>query len=102
MSSIVFIAVIFQMLASRTRRVEKEVHLRTNELNKLKNELEEKNLSLHELIEMKNELLGMASHDLRNPLASIRGYSGFLLKKGDALSEETRTDFLKIIKRYFI
>ena len=94
---IVFIAVIFQILASRTRRVENEVHLRTNELNKLKNELEEKNLSLHELIEMKNELLGMASHDLRNPLASIRGYSGFLLKKGDALSEDTRTDFLKII-----
>ena len=94
---IVFIAVIFQILSSRARRIENEVHLRTDELKNLKNELEEKNLSLHELIKVKNELLGMASHDLRNPLTSIQGYSGFLLKKGATLKEDTRTDFLKII-----
>ena len=34
---IVFIAVIFQILSSRARRIENEVHLRTNELKKLKN-----------------------------------------------------------------
>ena len=39
----------------------------------------------------------MASHDLRNPLTSIKGYSEFLLKKGATLKEGTRTDFLKII-----
>ena len=94
---IVFIAVIFQILSSRARRIENEVRLRTDELKKLKSELEEKNLSLHELIKVKNELLGMASHDLRNPLTSIKGYSGFLLKKGATLKEDTRTDFLKII-----
>ena len=93
----VFIAGIFQIVTSRTRHVENEVNLRTKELNKLKNQLAEKNLSLQELIKMKNELLGMTSHDLRNPLTSIQGYSGFLLKKGSALSEETRTEFLKII-----
>ena len=94
---IVFIAVIFQILSSRARRIENEVRLKTYELKKLKSELEEKNLSLHELIKVKNELLGMASHDLRNPLTSIKGYSGFLLKKGATLKEDTRTDFLKII-----
>lgn len=94
---IVFIAVIFQILSSRARRIENEVRLKTDELKKLKSELEEKNLSLHELIKVKNELLGMASHDLRNPLTSIQGYSGFLLKKGATLREDTRTDFLKII-----
>ena len=94
---IVFIAVIFQILSSRTRRIENEVLLQTDELKKLKSELEEKNLSLHELIKVKNELLGIASHDLRNPLTSIQGYSGFLLKKGTTLREDTRTDFLKII-----
>ena len=94
---IVFIAVIFQILSSRARRIENEVRLQTDELKKLKSELEEKNLSLHELIKVKNELLGMASHDLRNPLTSIQGYSGFLLKKGATLKEDTRTDFLKII-----
>ena len=94
---IVFIAVIFQILSSRARRIESEVRLRTEELKNLKNELEKKNLTLHELIKVKNELLGMASHDLRNPLTSIKGYSEFLLKKGTTLKEETRTDFLKII-----
>ena len=94
---IVFLAVIFQILSSRARRIESEVRLQTEELTKLKSALEEKNLSLHELIKIKNELLGMASHDLRNPLTSIQGYSGFLLKKGATLREDTRTDFLKII-----
>ena len=94
---IVFIAVIFQILSSRARRIESEVRLRTDELKNLKNELEQKNLALHELIKVKNELLGMASHDLRNPLTSIKGYSEFLLKKGATLKEDTRTDFLKII-----
>jgi len=94
---IVFIAVIFQILSSRARRIESEVRLRTDELKNLKNELEQKNLALLELIKVKNELLGMASHDLRNPLTSIKGYSEFLLKKGATLKEDTRTDFLKII-----
>ena len=94
---IVFIAVIFQILSSRASRIESEVRLRTYELKNLKNELEQKNLTLHELIKVKNELLGMASHDLRNPLTSIKGYSEFLLKKGATLKEDTRTDFLKII-----
>jgi len=94
---IIFIAVIFQILSSRARRIESEVRLRTDELKNLKNELEQKNLTLHELIKVKNELLGMASHDLRNPLTSIKGYSEFLLKKGATLNEGTRTDFLKII-----
>ena len=94
---IVFIAVIFQILSSQARHIQNEVRLQTGELKKLKRELEEKNLSLHELIKVKNELLGMASHDLRNPLTSIQGYSSFLLKKGATLREDTRTDFLKII-----
>ena len=94
---IVFFAVIFQILSSRARRIENEVNTRTNELKTIKNVLEEKNLSLHELIKVKNELMGIASHDIRNPLTSIKGYSGFLLKKGSLLNEETRNNFLKII-----
>ena len=39
----------------------------------------------------------MASHDLRNPLTSIQGYSKFLLSKGDQLKEGARKEFLEII-----
>ena len=33
---------------------------------------------LYDLNQLKNKFLGMAAHDLRNPLASIRGFSEFL------------------------
>lgn len=50
---------------------------------------------LKRLDELKNRLLGMAAHDLRNPLTSIRGFSEILLDEG--LDEATRKEFLGII-----
>lgn len=50
---------------------------------------------LKKLDELKNKLLGMAAHDLRNPLASIRGFSEILLE--DSVDEETRKEFLGVI-----
>ena len=41
-------------------------------------ELAERNRELEKLLEAKNALLGMAAHDLRNPLAVIMGYSKLL------------------------
>ena len=50
------------------------------------------------LNDLKNKFLGIASHDLRNPLASIRGYSKYLLEKGTQVKEDTREEFLVTIK----
>ncbi|MBF0634325.1 MAG: HAMP domain-containing histidine kinase [Nitrospinae bacterium] len=50
---------------------------------------------LKKLDELKNKLLGMAAHDLRNPLASIRGFSEILLE--DSVDAETRKEFLGVI-----
>ena len=86
-----FLAIIFEMMASRTRIVESEVQMRTEELTQA-------NQKLVELNELKNKFLGIASHDLRNPLASIRGYSKFLLDKGTQIKEDTRQEFLTTIK----
>ena len=86
-----FLAIIFEMMASRTRIVESEVQMRTEELTQA-------NQKLVELHELKNKFLGIASHDLRNPLASIRGYSKFLLDKGRQVKEDTRQEFLTTIK----
>ncbi|MDH4182821.1 MAG: HAMP domain-containing histidine kinase [Nitrospinota bacterium] len=52
---------------------------------------------LAELNQMKNKFLGMAAHDLRNPLASIRGFAE-LLQEG-ALDEEAKKEFLEIIRQ---
>lgn len=90
-SGALFLSIIFEIMASRTRVVENEVQVRTEELTRA-------NQKLVELNDLKNKFLGIASHDLRNPLASIRGYSKFLLDKGTEVKEETRKEFLTTIK----
>lgn len=50
---------------------------------------------LKKLDEIKNKLLGMAAHDLRNPLRSIHGFSEILLEGG--LDEAARKEFLGVI-----
>ena len=45
---------------------------------------------------LRRELVANVSHDLRSPLASIRGYLETVLMKGDELTPEQRTRFLDI------
>jgi two-component system, sensor histidine kinase and response regulator len=61
--------------------------------------LESKNKKLAELNDLKNKFLGMASHDLRNPIAAIQGFSDLLLDHGKTLPEETKTEFLQSIQK---
>jgi signal transduction histidine kinase len=49
-----------------------------NDLANAQRELSEKSRDLERLNEEKNRLLGMAAHDLRNPLSVILGYASFL------------------------
>lgn len=51
------------------------------ELRDSKQLLEEKNAALVQLNQEKNEFLGIAAHDLKNPLAGIRGYA-HIIKTG--------------------
>jgi PAS domain S-box-containing protein len=61
-------------------------------------EVEQKNAELAKLVEFKNLMLGMAAHDLRNPLAVVSAASSFLLDDaGKALSEAKKTDFIRRI-----
>jgi len=54
-------------------------------------ELQEKNCKLEELSELKNEFLGIAAHDLRNPVAKISLFSDFLLNQQSTdLTEKQR------------
>jgi signal transduction histidine kinase len=70
-----------------------------NELAAAQRELAKKNAELERLNEQKNQWLGIAAHDLRNPLEVILHYSRFLLEDlGDRL-DPRHVEFINRIER---
>lgn len=67
-----------------------------NELAAAQREMVQKNAELERLNQQKNLFLGMASHDLRNPLGAISEYSESLLEEL-ALTPEQRS-YLEVIR----
>lgn len=61
-----------------------------NDLANAQRELSQKSRDLERLNEEKNRLLGMAAHDLRNPLSVILGYASFLSMEEEGDPEKKR------------
>lgn len=69
--------------------------LDTNEeLNNVARQLQKQNAQLEQLNRLKNQFLGIAAHDLRNPIASILMYSDFVL---DTQKEGLNADLSEIL-----
>ncbi|MFH0957825.1 MAG: HAMP domain-containing sensor histidine kinase [Pseudomonadota bacterium] len=68
-----------------------------NELANLQRELTKKNIELEKLNEEKNRFLGIAAHDLRNPLNAIQMYSEFLLEEAAEALDSEQMEFVSII-----
>ena len=67
--------------------------------NRAEAEIGRKNAELAKLNELKNQFLGIAAHDLRNPLAVVTTCSDFLLSpESGSLSGKKRAEFLGRIK----
>ncbi|MEW5870032.1 MAG: HAMP domain-containing sensor histidine kinase [Chloroflexota bacterium] len=75
-----------------------EVSWLNNELVSLQRELVKKNAELEHLNQEKNRFLGMAAHDLRNPLHVILFYSDFLLSEKQPVSVAQYREFLGVIR----
>jgi signal transduction histidine kinase len=69
-----------------------------NELITTQRELSKKNIELTRLNELKNQLVGMAAHDLRNPLGAISSFSDFILEDCGSKLDPDSLEFLQIIK----
>lgn len=68
-----------------------ERHRFRAKLKTMAEELRQKNDRLEQLDQQKNHMLGMAAHDIRNPLGIILGYAKFLqADAGPALTDEHR------------
>lgn len=52
----------------------KELENKNEELNRLHKELKRQNVKLNKLNDEKNQLLGIAAHDLRSPLATVASF----------------------------
>ncbi len=68
-----------------------------NELVTLQRELAKKNVQLEKLNAQKNQFLGIASHDLRSPLAAIISFSELLLEETANYLRPQHAEFLSII-----
>jgi signal transduction histidine kinase len=70
----------------------------TNELSHTQRSLQKKNHELRRLNEEKNRVLGMAAHDLRNPLGSFHGLANLILDEyGD--SDEMLREYMLEMRR---
>ncbi len=69
-----------------------------NELVSLQREVIQQKVELEVLNDLKTHFLGLAAHDLRNPLAVILSYTEFLQEDlGESISQD-QNEFLKIIE----
>ena len=84
--------------AERDSRHYDELSHLNNELANAQRELSKSNFELARLNEQKNQFLGVAAHDLRNPLEVILTYSRFLQDEAAAGLSPEHLEFLRIIR----
>lgn len=65
------------------------------ELNTLTRKLHKSNAELRKLNKLKNNLLGIAAHDLRNPMGNIKNFMGILIEQ---LEGDISNDHLRILQ----
>lgn len=74
-----------------------EISQLNNELVSMQRELAKKNAELAQLNQLKTQFLGMAAHDLRNPLYLIGAYSELLREDQSGLTPQVVAEFLSNI-----
>jgi signal transduction histidine kinase len=60
-------------------------------------ELQEKNIALEQMNTLKNELLGIAAHDLRSPIGNIYNLAELVLDDEGKMEQEERTEIATMI-----
>lgn len=85
---------IFQRIATQLSVIVEKGRL-VSELAQQKQAIEKQNETLRQLNELKNSFLGMAAHDLRNPLSNLRLTAEMLLKMDSALDPADRAELVR-------
>lgn len=85
-------------LLDANKQLESRVAERTQELQQKNIELDLNNQELNKLNKIKNEFLGMAAHDLRNPLTVVMGYIDMIEKEMMGPCSDTQKEVLRKTK----
>ncbi|MBU0732407.1 GAF domain-containing protein [Patescibacteria group bacterium] len=80
-------AQLYEEVQDLNKNLEKKVDEATKEI-------QEKNVHLNELLEMKSEFLTVASHQLRTPTSVVRGMLSMLDEEGSSMSKKDRENFI--------
>ncbi len=87
---------IFQRIAAQLSVIVEKGRL-VSQLSEQKNKIQQQNNELRKLDELKNTFLGMAAHDLRNPIANIQMMTGMLLSNENPMPVEEAQDIINDI-----
>lgn len=88
------------LLSTYTNAIQKNQELESanKKLNELYDEVKQKNEILKDLDDQKNKFLGMAAHDIRNPLGAIKTYCELLLMKSENSFDDKTCKIIEHIK----
>jgi hypothetical protein len=87
----------FQHIAAQLSVILEKGRL-VSQLADQKKKIEIQNAELKRLDELKNKFLGIAAHDLRNPIANIQMITNMLLSKSLPISVEESQDYINDIR----
>ena len=89
------------VLNNKLANIQRSLTKKQFDLERKNAQLEEQRKKLEDLNKLKNEMFGMAAHDLRSPLSSIMAYSQLLLDPDSEFGtlSETQEKFLNDIYR---
>jgi len=89
----------FELLFRDLKSSESALQHENRELVSAQQALRLKNRQYAELIAEKNELLGIAAHDIRSPLSVIESYSAILCENYGQMGDPERLKLLGVIRR---
>jgi signal transduction histidine kinase len=89
------------LLSTYDSAIQKNVELEqlNVKLKVMKEEIEERNKELQDLNNQKNELLGIAAHDIRNPITVIKGYADLLISCLGATMTPEQLEMVAVIQK---
>ncbi len=85
-------------LAESDRGILDELSRLNNELSNLQRDLYKKNSQLEKLVKTRDKYLGMAAHDLRNPLGALSNMCVILLDEDTGPLNDTQRELIELVQ----